>query len=192
MVVPLFETIGDLERAPQIMREWLSLPEVRAAAGASRPPGSDGRLLRLEQGWRLSHVRLEPEPGVARAGRQCLPRPACAMQIFHGRGGSVGRGGGPVVRRDPGAAARHRAGPHAHHRAGRGDRREVRHARRVPPRTSRRSPPRRCSLRSTGNAAGRQQRALRRRRWPRFRHRRSAIIARSSTRRRASRRSSAR
>src|SRR5690606_28824588 len=32
MVVPLFETIGDLERAPDIMRAWLDIPEVRAAA----------------------------------------------------------------------------------------------------------------------------------------------------------------
>src|SRR5690606_1534362 len=32
MVVPLFETIADLERAPAIMREWLALPEIHAAA----------------------------------------------------------------------------------------------------------------------------------------------------------------
>src|SRR5690349_6144175 len=32
MVVPLFETIGDLQRAPEIMRAWLGLPEVRQAA----------------------------------------------------------------------------------------------------------------------------------------------------------------
>ena len=30
MAVPLFETIGDLERAPQIMSGWLGLPEVAA------------------------------------------------------------------------------------------------------------------------------------------------------------------
>ena len=32
MVVPLFETIGDLERAPEIMADWLALPEVAADA----------------------------------------------------------------------------------------------------------------------------------------------------------------
>ena len=71
MVVPLFETIGDLERAPQIMREWLALPEVRAAVGAPRLPGSDGRLFGFQQGWRLPDLGVEPEPGHARAGR-CL------------------------------------------------------------------------------------------------------------------------
>src|SRR5205807_9016836 len=31
MAVPLFETIADLERAPEVMSEWLSLPEIAAA-----------------------------------------------------------------------------------------------------------------------------------------------------------------
>ncbi len=29
MAVPLFETIGDLERAPEVIREWLSLARDR-------------------------------------------------------------------------------------------------------------------------------------------------------------------
>src|SRR3546814_17880280 len=31
MAVPLFETIDDLERAPEVMSAWLGLPEVAAA-----------------------------------------------------------------------------------------------------------------------------------------------------------------
>src|SRR3546814_7966944 len=34
MPVPLFETIDDLEAAPQVMDEWLSIPEVAALAKA--------------------------------------------------------------------------------------------------------------------------------------------------------------
>ncbi len=32
MVVPLFETIGDLQNAPQVMQAWFALPEIRKAA----------------------------------------------------------------------------------------------------------------------------------------------------------------
>ena len=34
MAVPLFETIGDLEKAPQVMTAWLALPEASAVGGA--------------------------------------------------------------------------------------------------------------------------------------------------------------
>jgi phosphoenolpyruvate carboxylase len=94
MVVPLFETIGDLERAPQIMGAWLSLPEVRAAAerrghqevmvGYSDSNKDGGYLTSV---WSLHQATRALEEVFARAGIR--------MQIFHGRGGSVGRGGGP-------------------------------------------------------------------------------------------------
>jgi len=56
---PLLETIPDLRRAPAILQGTLG-----GAAGATQPlrsrqaPGSHDRLLRLEQGWRLSHRAL--------------------------------------------------------------------------------------------------------------------------------------
>ena len=94
MVVPLFETIGDLERAPQIMGAWLALPEVRAAAerrghqevmvGYSDSNKDGGYLTSV---WSLHQATRALEDVFARAGTR--------MQIFHGRGGSVGRGGGP-------------------------------------------------------------------------------------------------
>ncbi|HEY5713356.1 MAG TPA: phosphoenolpyruvate carboxylase, partial [Allosphingosinicella sp.] len=34
MAVPLFETIEDLRRAPQVMRDWLALPEIAAGTAA--------------------------------------------------------------------------------------------------------------------------------------------------------------
>jgi phosphoenolpyruvate carboxylase len=95
MVVPLFETIGDLERAPQIMGDWLALPEVRAAVerrgyqevmvGYSDSNKDGGYLTSV---WSLNQA--------TRALAAVFEKVGVAMQIFHGRGGSVGRGGGPA------------------------------------------------------------------------------------------------
>jgi phosphoenolpyruvate carboxylase len=95
MVVPLFETIGDLERAPEIMGAWLALPEVHAAAtrrgcqevmvGYSDSNKDGGYLTSV---WSLNRATAALAAVFAEAG--------VGMQIFHGRGGSVGRGGGPA------------------------------------------------------------------------------------------------
>jgi phosphoenolpyruvate carboxylase len=94
MVVPLFETIGDLERAPQIMQAWLALPDVHAAAVARghqevmvgySDSNKDGGY--LTSVWSLNQA--------TRALAQTFDNAGTGMQIFHGRGGSVGRGGGP-------------------------------------------------------------------------------------------------
>lgn len=96
MVVPLFETIGDLERAPQIMRAWLALPEVRAVAsqrgvqevmvGYSDSNKDGGYLTSV---WSLNQA--------GRALAEVFEESGIRMQLFHGRGGSVGRGGGPAA-----------------------------------------------------------------------------------------------
>jgi phosphoenolpyruvate carboxylase len=95
MTVPLFETIGDLQRAPEIMRAWLSLPDVHAAAlargcqevmvGYSDSNKDGGYLTSV---WSLNEATRALAAVFADAGVR--------MQIFHGRGGSVGRGGGPA------------------------------------------------------------------------------------------------
>ncbi len=128
MVVPLFETIGDLQKAPHVMRSWLSLPEVRQASdrrgyqevmvGYSDSNKDGGYLTSV---WSLNQA--------TRALAKVFEETHAAMQIFHGRGGAVGRGGGSsfaAIRAQPRG---HRAGPYPHHRAGRGDRREVWNAR---------------------------------------------------------------
>jgi len=94
MVVPLFETIGDLEHAPQIMHEWLALPEVFAAVerrgyqevmvGYSDSNKDGGYLTSV---WSLNQA--------SRALAGVFDELGVTLQIFHGRGGSVGRGGGP-------------------------------------------------------------------------------------------------
>ncbi|NNM77416.1 phosphoenolpyruvate carboxylase [Sphingomonas sp. ID1715] len=93
MAVPLFETIGDLEAAPAIMRDWLALPGV-ADWGRARgrqevmlgysDSNKDGGY--LTSVWSLHRASESLRDVFAEAG--------VGMQLFHGRGGAVGRGGG--------------------------------------------------------------------------------------------------
>ena len=93
MVVPLFETIADLERSWQVMRAWLALPEIRQAAerrgyqevmvGYSDSNKDGGYLTSV---WSLNRA--------TRMLAATFKETGIAMQIFHGRGGAVGRGGG--------------------------------------------------------------------------------------------------
>ena len=93
MAVPLFETIGDLENAPRVMADWFALPEIAALARARghqevmvgySDSNKDGGY--LTSVWSLHQASRALAPVFAEAG--------VAMQLFHGRGGAVGRGGG--------------------------------------------------------------------------------------------------
>src|ERR1700722_13973337 len=93
MVVPLFETIGDLQNAPQVMQGWFALPEIRKVArrrgyqevmvGYSDSNKDGGSLTSV---WSLNRA--------TRALARVFADAQIRMQIFHGRGGAVGRGGG--------------------------------------------------------------------------------------------------
>jgi phosphoenolpyruvate carboxylase len=97
-IVPLFETIDDLERAPAILRELLSLPLVRRTVRALGRPqeimlgysdsNKDGGF--LSANWALFKAQI----ALARIGSQF----DIAIAYFHGRGGSVSRGGAPAGR----------------------------------------------------------------------------------------------
>lgn len=93
MPVPLFETIADLEAAPAIMSAWFGLPEIGALCRARghqevmigySDSNKDGGY--LTSTWGLHQASGALEQVFAQAGT--------AMQLFHGRGGAVGRGGG--------------------------------------------------------------------------------------------------
>ena len=93
MTVPLFETIGDLEAASQIMRQWMAMPEVAAITAARghqevmvgySDSNKDGGY--LTSVWSLHQANRELAEAFAEAG--------ATLQLFHGRGGAVGRGGG--------------------------------------------------------------------------------------------------
>jgi phosphoenolpyruvate carboxylase len=93
MAVPLFETVADLERAPGIMTDWLALPEIAAITQTRgvqevmigySDSNKDGGY--LTSTWQLSRGSSALAPVFEAAGVR--------MQLFHGRGGAVGRGGG--------------------------------------------------------------------------------------------------
>jgi len=94
-IVPLFETIDDLERAPATMDSLLGLPfynRLLASRGAMQEvmlgysdSNKDGGF--LTSVWSLYRAQI----GLTRV----FERHGVALRLFHGRGGSVGRGGGP-------------------------------------------------------------------------------------------------
>lgn len=96
--VPLFETIDDLQAAPQIMTELFQLPayrEVLSRRGESQlimlgysDSTKDGGYLTAS--WSL----YEGQRALDSIARQF----GVSLVYFHGRGGSLGRGGGPMAR----------------------------------------------------------------------------------------------
>lgn len=110
MVVPLFETIPDLQRGADIMAAWLDLPEVRqrvkqAQNGAQEvmlgysDSNKDGGF--LTSNWSLYQAE--------RALVDVFSSRHVRLRLFHGRGGSVGRGGGSsfdaILAQPPGTVA---------------------------------------------------------------------------------------
>ncbi|GAA5441060.1 phosphoenolpyruvate carboxylase [Deinococcus caeni] len=94
--VPLFETLDDLTRAPQVVWELLSLPEYRAVLGDSvqeimlgySDSNKDAGFLAAN--WALHEAQRNISDVCRRAGVR--------WRFFHGRGTSIGRGGGPASR----------------------------------------------------------------------------------------------
>jgi phosphoenolpyruvate carboxylase len=95
MVIPLFETIPDLRNAHEIMEGWLSLPPVRALVKHQQSlqevmlgysdSNKDGGF--LTSNWELYKAEV--------ALVDVFARHRVKLRLFHGRGGTVGRGGGP-------------------------------------------------------------------------------------------------
>ncbi len=97
-IVPLFETIDDLRAAPAIMRELLALPLVRRSIRSQggvqdimigySDSNKDGGF--LASNWELYKAQVR----LTKLGKE-LNVP---ISFFHGRGGSVSRGGVPTGR----------------------------------------------------------------------------------------------
>jgi phosphoenolpyruvate carboxylase len=93
MAVPLFETIADLEGSSLVMQAWLGMPETMAITQAFgfqevmvgySDSNKDGGY--LTSVWSLHQA--------TRTLAAVFEKYATPMQVFHGRGGAVGRGGG--------------------------------------------------------------------------------------------------
>ncbi|HZE35534.1 MAG TPA: phosphoenolpyruvate carboxylase [Candidatus Eisenbacteria bacterium] len=110
-IVPLFETLTDLDAAPRILGELFSLPAYRAhvdGCGGEQmvmigysDSNKDGGYLAAS--WALYRA----QESIARA---CEDH-GVELTIFHGRGGTVARGGGPAgraIRAQPPATLRGR------------------------------------------------------------------------------------
>jgi phosphoenolpyruvate carboxylase len=95
-VIPLFETFADLQAAPGIMAEVVEQPEFAARLEAT------GRRLEVMLGYSDSSKDVGPvaanlalyeaQSQIARWARDA----GIHLTLFHGRGGALGRGGGPA------------------------------------------------------------------------------------------------
>ncbi|MGV0812551.1 phosphoenolpyruvate carboxylase [Mycolicibacterium boenickei] len=106
-IVPLFETIDDLQRGSSILEEALALPVYRSIVSARgqhqevmlgySDSNKDGGYLAAN--WALYRAELDLVEAARKTGIR--------LRLFHGRGGTVGRGGGPsydaILAQPPGA-----------------------------------------------------------------------------------------
>ncbi len=99
IVVPLFETIEDLRNAAPIMREFYALPGIAAQvqrSGAEQDimlgysdSNKDGGI--FTSNWELYRAEI----ALVELFDQLANSHNIQLRMFHGRGGTVGRGGGP-------------------------------------------------------------------------------------------------
>ena len=98
MPVPLFESIEDLQRAPEICRALWNSPEYRKLLASWNntqelmlgysDSNKDGGM--LTSTWEIYRAHR----ALHKVAREC----GVHLRLFHGRGGTVGRGGGPTHR----------------------------------------------------------------------------------------------
>ncbi|WP_236683173.1 phosphoenolpyruvate carboxylase [Demequina globuliformis] len=96
--IPLFETFDDLENSVPILETMLALPQVQKRLG------ENGRRVEVMLGYSDSSKDVGPVAATlalhAAQERiaQWAERHDIALTLFHGRGGALGRGGGPANR----------------------------------------------------------------------------------------------
>lgn len=98
-IMPLFETVADLRNGAEVMESLLAAP--RYAAYLDKSPGREQIVMvgysdstkdggYLSAGWGLHRAQER----LADVAQRCSFR----LIVFHGRGGALGRGGGPAAR----------------------------------------------------------------------------------------------
>lgn len=107
-VVPLFETVEDLLKAPGVMTAIFDLPFYRSmlSGGFAKSAEPDAAAQVSLQEIMLGYSDSNKDSGflssnweihkAQQALQSIADRYNVALRIFHGRGGSVGRGGGPA------------------------------------------------------------------------------------------------
>jgi phosphoenolpyruvate carboxylase len=99
IVSPLFETIEDLQQAPHIMRGYYALPGI--ANMVKRSGGEQDIMLgysdsNKDGGIFTSNWSLyQAEMALVNVFQTLEEEHGITLRLFHGRGGTVGRGGGP-------------------------------------------------------------------------------------------------
>jgi phosphoenolpyruvate carboxylase len=106
-IVPLFETINDLRVCAEVIEKLLSLPAYRKLVASRNnlqeimlgysDSNKDGGF--VTSGWELYKAEIKLV--------EVFQRHQVTLRLFHGRGGSVGRGGGPsyeAILAQPGGA----------------------------------------------------------------------------------------
>ncbi len=97
-VVPLFETGADLDAADRTLEEWVALPSTVAWLAAVE------RRVEVMLGYSDSAKDVGPASATIALHRAQVglvtwaERHGVQLTLFHGRGGSLGRGGGPLHR----------------------------------------------------------------------------------------------
>ena len=99
IVVPLFETIGDLRAAASIMRDYYAVPGVAQLMQRSggehdimlgySDSNKDGGI--FTSNWELYRAEI----ALVELFDELATSHGIQLRMFHGRGGTVGRGGGP-------------------------------------------------------------------------------------------------
>ena len=99
IVVPLFETIEDLRNAAPIMREFYALPGIAKLVKRSggeqdimlgySDSNKDGGI--FTSNWELYRAEI----ALVELFDELAKTTPITLRLFHGRGGTVGRGGGP-------------------------------------------------------------------------------------------------
>ena len=100
LVVPLFETVEDLQKAPAVMESLFQTSQYRELLPAVGVQGQPLQELMLgysdsnkdsgflSSNWEIHQAQI--------ALQELASRHGVALRLFHGRGGSVSRGGGPA------------------------------------------------------------------------------------------------